>query len=415
MNNKKIERVWILNHHAKGNGGRHDELARHLNKLGVKVVIIASSFNNSTHEYKYKEKYLVKEINDKLTYVWLRTSPKYFGNGIKRILNMISYMFMAKRRSKELFKLYGKPDAVIGSSVHPFAWEAAYSIAKKANADFYAEVRDLWPLSLVEVQGINEKHPLVKFFGILEKRAYKRSKKIITTMPYAYKFIMEKYGYPRNKIEWIANGIDTNVIDEALNNKDNILPDKLDAYLQNNWCAVYTGSFVKSECVDFILEAADVLKKRNENIKFAIVGSGHMKSKLLEMKKEKYLDNVEIFDRVTKNQVALIVKKAKVCLAAVRNLDIYRYGLSMNKMNDYLYSGNPTIFACNYKNVVEESGGGISLDFGNAQAYADAIENIYNMKEEERNKMGEKGKEIIKKQYDTSILAQKLLSIIEDK
>lgn len=401
-----------MNHHASGNGDRHDSLAKKITEHGIEVIIIASSFMHSEHRYLYDDVYYVQEL-DKLKYIWLHTKPPYKGNDINRLLNMISYMRLIKKYANNWWEEFGKPDVVIGSSVHPFAWEAAYWISKKVGADFYAEVRDLWPLSLIEVQQLNPNHPLVQFFGILEKRAYRRAKKIITTMPYAYIYISETLGFPRDKVVWIPNGIDTERVDNVLKDSDIKLPDELNLYLESNWCAVYAGSLVKSECVDYILEVAEQLQKKGNNkIKFAIVGNGHQKKDLMKIAKEKKLNNVRFFNRVSKEQTSIVVSKAKVCLGAVRNLPIYKYGLSMNKLNDYLYSGNPTIFVCDVENVVRLSGGGISIPYGNIELFVDAIERIYSMNESERKLMAKRGRETIKEQYDTKKLANELLSIL---
>jgi glycosyltransferase involved in cell wall biosynthesis len=414
MNQNKKLKIWILNHHASGNGDRHDAIANEFARLGTEVMIVASSYSHSSLSYKYKDKCVIEERNENLRYAWLYTTPAYKNNGFNRILNMISYMILVRRYSLEWRNKYGNPDIVIGSSVHPFAWEAAYWICKRTGADFYAEVRDLWPLSLIEVQNVHPKHPIVTFFSFLEKRAYHRAKKIITTMPYAYKYITNTLGFPKGKIHWIPNGIDTKKVDSVLTNNISNLPSELNHYLENNWCAVYTGSLVESECIDYILDAANILQDRGSNfIKFAIVGDGHLKKSLIEAAKKKNLRNVRFFDKLPKDQVAIVVRKAKVCLAAVRNLSIYKYGLSMNKLSDYLYSGNPTIFVSDVENVVNISRGGVTLPYGNREIYANAIEEVFNMNEDDKKSISDRGRKIIKEQYDTTILANQLISIFK--
>ena len=48
-----------------------------------------------------------------------------------------------------------KPQAIVGSSVHPFAAWAAAIISKRYNVPFIFEVRDLWPKTLIELGFIN--------------------------------------------------------------------------------------------------------------------------------------------------------------------------------------------------------------------------------------------------------------------
>lgn len=407
------KRIWIFNHYADLNGHRHYELGMRLAEMGMDVSVIASSFSHSELRYTKDEVCVIQQIKKYCRFIWLRTSPPYRGNTLYRFLNMASYLHMVKLHSKQWWSEFGIPDVVIGSSVHPFAWEAANWISKKTGAVYLAEVRDLWPLSLVEIQGVNPRHPVVSFFRILEKRAYKRAKKIITTMPYAFRYISGELGFPRDKVIWIPNGIDTNKIDNVLANGDTKLPHDLDQYLSGNWCAVYAGSLVESECIDHILDAATVLQnKYRSNIKFAIIGDGHLKSKLQQKAEDNVLYNVRFFERISKDQVAVAVSKAKVCLSAIQNLSVFRYGLSRNKINDYLYSGNPTIFSCDVDNVVQSSGGGITVPYGDADLLADTITSVFNMSDQDRLEMVQKGRHIIKTQYDITLLSMQLLNLV---
>lgn len=406
--------IWILNHHAELNGHRHFELGKQLAREGIDVTIISSSFSHTQNRYYFEGECTVQEIQERFRFIWLRTKPKYTGNSAKRILNMLSYWRMVTIHAKKWWIEYGKPDIVIGSSVHPFAWEAAYWVSKHTGARYIAEVRDLWPLSLIEIMGMSIYHPLVKLFAWLEKRAYHRAYKILTTMPYAYNYICkDKYSFPRSKVIWIPNGIDIEQIDKSLINSKESLPNELEEYLAQNWCCVYAGSITKSQCVDFIIDAANVLAMQGQNnICFAIIGDGDEKKEIIEKVISLKLNSVHFFERISKEQVALALRRSRCCLAAHRNLPIYRYGLSLNKLNDYLLSGIPTLFACDANNVVKESGGGIAIDFGDPQIFANAILKVYHMAEAEREEICTKGIQEIREQYDTRAIAQKLINAV---
>ena len=139
-----------------------------------------------------------------------------------------------------------------------------------------------------------------------------------------------------------------------------------------------------------------------------------MGTRLLEYCKKHRIENVRFFSKITKEQVALALKKGKICLAAHENVSLYKYGLSMNKLNDYLYSGRPVVFACDAENVVKDSGGGITMEYGNEEKYADAILRLYKMSEKEKNHMGKRGKEEIEKKYSFNVLGPKYRKILED-
>lgn len=137
-----MKRLWILNHHSGLDGDRHFELGKEMSKIGVEVTVFMSAFDHQKEEYLYDKPVTIRKIKNGLTYVWLRTVPEYHGNGAKRILNMISYCQLMQKYEKVFYEKFGRPDVVIGSSVHPFSWESAWSIAKKNKIPFVCEIRD---------------------------------------------------------------------------------------------------------------------------------------------------------------------------------------------------------------------------------------------------------------------------------
>lgn len=408
-------KVWIFNHHAALAGHRHYCIATHLSNMGFDVTIIASSNpeNRKDNEARNK-KFVVQNINPHVRYIWINTKFDYKSNGIKRILNMLSFLNMSKRYSKQWWNKYGKPNIVIGSSVHPLAWEAAMWVSKKVNAVYFAEVRDIWPLGLMQRLGYSKKHLIVRGINYIADRAYENSKKVITTMPFAYKYICDELGYPNNKVVWIPNGIDTLKVDKARHNNNIVLPQKLMQYLEKYWCCIYTGSLVSCECIDYIIKAAKVIQSQGfEDIHFAIIGDGNKKNEYMDLAEKLELDNIAFFPRISSEQVAKAIPLAKVCLAAVLDRPMYKYGLSMNKLNDYLYSGIPTVFACNVENIVSDSGAGIVVSYGDIKLYTDAIIKIYGMNEYARLSMGSKGPKYIKDNYDMKKVVDRFACILK--
>ena len=233
--------IWIINHYAVKGSGRHGSLARSFQERGHKTSIILSSFIRGKGEYLYEEKVKVIRGDDGVDYVYIHSNPCYFGNGTGRILNMFSFCWIILINLKYIKQQIGKPDHVIASSVHPFVWEIGYKIAKKFKAKFIAEIRDIWPLSLIEVAQVDKRHPFVKLLSIVERRAYKRSDAIVSTMPYAYKHICGKFGIKREKVHWMPNGIDVKEYERNLKS-DKALPVNLEIFYQTIGVAFMQGA-----------------------------------------------------------------------------------------------------------------------------------------------------------------------------
>ncbi len=400
--------IWLINHYAERNKGRHASLATQFVEKGRCACIILSSFDHHKREYIYGESVKVVKNEDGVNYVYVHSKPSYTNNGVKRILNMLSFCWIVMKSLKEIVNQVGKPDYVIASSVHPFVWEIGRKIAIKYKGKFIAEVRDIWPLSLVEVAHVSEKHPFVKLLSVVERRAYVKSDAIVTSMPFAYKHICNNFPVKQEKVHWMPNGVDVKQYEKNLSSLESI-PAELDKYLSSHWCCVYTGSFVASECIPMMLEAFSLLKV--EDIYFAIIGGGHDEELLKKKKEELGLTKVEFFPFVPQTMIAKILTKAKCCVAAIQNKPLYRYGLSLNKLNDYLISGNPVVFACNYENVVKDAGQ-FAITSDSPEVFAETILKIKNLSEYEMSAIAQRSRTLIENTYDYKVVADRYLEML---
>jgi len=401
--------IWILNHYAVTpdlpGGTRHFDFGKELVKRGYKVTIFASSFHYSllkeTKEYKEND-YIVEDYEG-VRFVWLKTFP-YSRNDWKRVINMLSYSIRAYKVAKRLN--IEKPDIIIGSSVHLFAVFTAYLLSKKYKTPFIMEVRDLWPQTLIDM-GVPKWHPFVILLGILEKFLYKKADKIIVLLPKANEYI-EKLDIPSEKIVWITNGVDLGRFNFDIDNND-LRHDK------KGFIITYTGAIGKVNNLDILLEAAEILKEGYSEIKFLLVGDGPEKERLVMIIGEKNLNNIEFNKAVPKREMAKIIYKSDALILLLRNSSLYRYGISLNKLFDYLASGKPIIFSSNsINNPVEEARAGITVPPDNPQELANAIIKLYKMSPEERKEIGMNGRRYVEKHYSIPNLVDKLEKIIEE-
>src|SRR3989339_1833655 len=98
-------------------GTRHYDFAKELVLRGHNVTIIASSFHYSAYKEmkEYGDRDYLQETVDGIKFIWFKTPP-YFGNGISRVKNMLSYTLKVLTIIPKLN--LKKPDIIIGSSVH---------------------------------------------------------------------------------------------------------------------------------------------------------------------------------------------------------------------------------------------------------------------------------------------------------
>lgn len=404
---KKV--IWILNNYASHLETRHRELAEGFAANGYAAVVVTSGFHHGRRRYLYDEPVRYVPRSPGVTFVYLHSAPAYQSNGGKRILNMLDFCRMARRYAGDIAAKTGAPQFVIASSAPPFVWEAGYALARRFGARFIAEFRDIWPLSLVEIQHVPPYHPLVVLLAQIEKRAYRRADAIVSTMPYAWRHVQQVAAVPRQKIHWIPNGINTARTDAELA-AGAPLPQDLAGFLAAHWCGVYTGSIVKSECLDFLLDVWDCL--RDTDIWLAIVGDGHETDAIRRRIAEKHLDHVRMFPAIDSSLVARALDGAGCCVAACRDAGIARFGLSMYKLNNYLYSGVPTVFACDAENVVQQAGQ-FAIPYGDAALFARTVLQVRALDGAQRAALTQKGRALIRQEYDYPMLAKRYLTIME--
>lgn len=411
--------IWIIDHYSSepkyGGISRQYDFATELSKRGYNVVVISSAFSHFSHEYIVKEKTLRTEINERFHYVYLKTTPYKENRGIKRLINSLSFMFAVLLSKKSVAGKLGAPDVVVGCSIHPFTWIAAYFTAKKYKARFFAEVRDLWPATWIYNRGMSPYHPKALFFGRLQKWAFDRAEKIIYSMSRGDKYICDELGYSRKKVVWIDQPMDCARFDMNAKRYDQ-LPQDLQNFIGDSFLCVFTGYYVDYEGIYEMLEAAKLLQKKNIPVKFVFVGSGQEESGMKRYVEENGLKNVHIGKRISKELIPTLLRRAQICLAhlAIKgNINSYKFDASKNKINEYMYADACIIYGTYIKDhFVQTSGAGYTIEPYNGYAFAETIEKVYNMTEERRKLFGENGRRYI---YDNNILsklADKYVSIL---
>ncbi len=413
-----MKTLWILDHYSSepkhGGIARQYDFAKELAHRGYRVVVISSSYSHFTHKFICEEGCKVIRVDDNVHYAYLRTLP-YKGNGIKRLLNMLSFVCSVVRYRSRIEGNCGKPDVVTGCSIHPFTWIAAYYVSKKYKSRFSVEVRDLWPIVWLQNKEMSRHNPLVLFLGSLEKWAYKKADKIIYSMTYGDRYICDKLGYSRDKTFWIGQPMDCERFDDYAESKTGLIPGDIQRFIKGSFVCVFAGYYKEYEGVYTMLEAAKMLKENGIPIKMVFVGSGDEYEGMLKYANRHKLDNVFIGQRISKEAIPALLKQAQICMAqlAHKGNHVYEYGTSKNKVNEYLYSGACTIFAFALKDdPVATSKAGYVIEPRNSKILFETIKEIYEMPNEKRKTFGANGKGYIKKNHHVRVLVDRLENIL---
>lgn len=325
---------------------------------------------------------------------------------------MFSFLFMVLANERKMFSQYGKPDVVIGSSTHPLAWIAAEIISRKYGSIFCADVRDFWPRIWVVAGEKSKFNPMVIFFDLIQRHTFRKADRVLYTMDHGDGYICGELGFPKEKVYWIGQPVDCDRFDENKEKKERI-PEEIREFIKDSFVCTFAGYYMTYEGVYVMLRAAKILKEKGLPIKMVFVGSGKEKEGMLQYANDNGLDNVLIYDRIDKEVVPALLSSSAICLAHLEiqnHKDVYKYGVSKNKIVEYLYSGACTVYGFSYDNEVSESKGGFNFEPYNEKNLADVIEKVYGMPLEERTMIAKSGMEYIKRGHSVEIVAKKLES-----
>jgi glycosyltransferase involved in cell wall biosynthesis len=392
-------------------------LAQQWVKQGFKVTIIAASYSHLriknpeiTGLALYKTEYI-----DGIKYIWCRT-PGYSHNGIKRLINILCFLFLLQLLTISVFRRFitsaaisTKLSIVISSSTYPMDAKAARKISKKYHARFVHEVHDLWPLTLIELAGMNRSHPLIKWMQNMEDFAYKYADKVVSLLPDA-KIYMESRGMDSNKFVYIPNGV-------LESSKNLILPtlhrDLLNSLKEKNMFIVgYAGGMGEANALKSLINASYLVPK--EKIAIVLMGDGVCRADLEQQANY----NVYFLPAVSKLQVHDFLKKCDCLYIGWQDLPIYKYGISPNKIFDYMLAKKPIIHAIPNglkSDLVQISQCGLSVLAYNILDIAKAIITMSNMEKTELENLGYNGKKYVELKHSYNKLASDFLSAVMKK
>ena len=404
-------KIWLINHYAVPPQyyplARPSLFAKNLIKMGHDVTIIAAStVHNSKSQNLIEDGSKVKKITDDgIPYVLINCRA-YEGNGIDRVINILQFA----RRLSGVLRTLEQPDAIVATSFDPFTCYEGIKYAKRNGIKAIAEIADLWPETLVAYNGVSPKNPAVLYLRSIEKKIYTMADRIVFTMEGAYDYIKEQQwenDVSKSKVAFINNGIDLEMFDY---NKENYITNDDDLKDESTFKVVYTGAIRKVNNLGILVDAAK--KVNNHSIRFLIWGDGDDLESLKERVNREHIDNVIFKGRVQKKYVPYITSCADLNIIHGQSSPILRFGLSPNKMFDYLAAGKPILidFLSPY-NPAKECHACVETVNNEAESIARAIDDLVEMNLPERNELAINARKGAHN-YDFAFLTSKLIDVV---
>ncbi|MET0322156.1 MAG: glycosyltransferase family 4 protein [Duganella sp.] len=402
--------ILLINHYAgslrHGMEYRPYYLARAWVRAGHRVRIVASSQSHlRARPPQMLGRAAMEETIDGIDYRWHATPP-YQGNGARRALNIAAFVYSLYRAAPVLAA--GKPDIVIASSTYPADIWPARRIAALAGARLVFEVHDLWPLSPIELGGMPRWHPFIRLMQAAEDCACRQADTVISILPHAGAHLAA-HGMAPHKLHVVPNGVDPAEWDTAAAP----LPPPVAALLaslraQGRTVVGYAGSHGAANALDTLLDAAELL--RAQPLSFVLAGSGPDKQHLQRRAEQAGLHHVHFLTPLPKACMPALLSGLDIAYLGWRRQPLYRYGISPNKLGDYLMAARPVIHAVHAANdPVADVGCGPSIAPEDPAALAQAIARLAAMAPHERDALGQRGAAYARRHLDYRLLADRYL------
>ena len=400
--------VVIINYNAGspryGPNLRAYYTAKYLAREGYDVQVFSSAFCHKYAVLPETTGEVTPEIIDGAQYNWIRTQP------YKTIPGQIfSFHQFGAKVPSAIRGTVREMKALICSSPPTILSRVSHRIAKEYGARFIFEVRDLWPLTILQMGSATRFNPYVMLLGAREKYAYKHADIVVSALPCAEPY-MRGRGLPEGRYRTIENGTEAGQLPEI--NVDDI-PHEIRQVLERKveFRIGYSGAFDRDNDVMSLIRAGELLKEHR--IEIVLIGKGIRREQVVNAASR--LPNVYVLPAVRSGQVPWVLERCDALYMGLRDKPINKYGVSLNKSFEYMRAARPIVSAIHAGNdIVSDSGCGISATPENPEAIAEAIVKLAEMPKYERDKMGERGLMYLRQNHAYDVLVNDWIRVIEN-
>jgi glycosyltransferase involved in cell wall biosynthesis len=284
-------------------------------------------------------------------------------SNIRLGLNYISFVisgFFWKMFTKQQADLVFSFEVSPMTQVLPAVW-----FAKRCNIPCIAYIQDLWPENFIEMTGIKS-GPIIRIIDRMTDYIYKNCHKILVTSN-SFKQVVENRGIPAEKVDfWPQYAEDFYKPSDITSSpipKDDV------------FTIAFTGNIGYAQGLEILPEAAELLKKQGEKVRFLLVGDGRALVSLRKTIQQKTVEEYFLFlPRQNPEDIPSILAGADAAFLSFAPSSLFSKTIPA-KMQSYMACGMPILAVASgeTRQVIEEAKCGVTCRPGDAEALCDAI------------------------------------------
>ncbi len=338
----------------------------------VTVVTCAPNFPEGKLYPDYRNRWRQVEDLDGIRVVRVKTYITANEGFLRRTLDYLSFMFSAF-----LFGAFERrPDVVVATSPQFFCALGGWLLALIKRRAFVFELRDLWPASIVAV-GAMRSSRAISMLERLELFLYRRARAIVTVTESFRRDLIAR-GIAADKIHVVLNGVDLDAYAPAP--KD---PELLAVHdLAGRFVVGYLGTHGLAHALDSVLEAAALLKDRDD-IVFLFAGGGAHRRQVEDLVRTRKLSRVRLLSRQPKAMMPRLWSLLDLTLIPLKDDPVFATVVP-SKLFEAMGAGVPVIMSLpegEATGLVDRTGCGICVPPEQPVVLAEAIRQLVDDRE----------------------------------
>lgn len=399
-------RILIISQYFFPENFRINDLCIGLKSRGHDISVLTAKPNYPEGKFYKKYSFWKKntEIYEGIKVYRTPIFPRGSGTGIRLFLNYISFVFFGSLR---LIFIRNKFDKIFVYAPSPITVGYIGIIASIIyRAKPFLWVHDLWPESVKDAGGINNKFVL-GLIDLMTKSIY-----------YFYKDILVQS--PRFKEYLVNQGINTKKIiyypyyAEAFYKKVN-KSSEIESIFPSGLKILFAGNIGVAQNFDTIIKAAKKLDKEIDEFTFIILGDGRDKSRVLTK-----IENLSIGNRFMflgsfpPNEMPYYFASADALLVSLKKSKIFELTIP-GKLQSYLACGKPIIASIDgiTSEIINNADCGLTSPSGDHNSLAESIIHFNKLSIDKKRRMGKNAIEFYNKEFERNRLLNKLINIFE--
>ena len=326
----------------------------------------------------------------------LARSSGFFRLGLNYLSFLIGATFFGtwslQKKSFDLIFVYGPSPITVALP--------AIFLARIKKIPVVFWVLDLWPESLSAVGAVHSKN-ILKLTGYLVRVIYKNCT-LVLGQSQSFVSRIALYCKDKSKIRYYPSWAE-----DIFNSKPSKAPEV--PIKTNSFNIVFAGNIGESQDMPAILDAAQILKS-NSNIRWLIIGNGS-KYKWLqaEVTRRNLESQILTLGRYPIERMPSFYAHADALLVTLKKEPVFSLTIPA-KLQSYLMAGIPVLGMLDGEGakLINDAKAGISSPASDPEALASSVLQMISKSSSERDEMGRRGSEHIKKQFNRSLLISKL-------